>query len=147
MESFRSKAVIKDHSVTENTDRSNLNTAEDLHSALLFTYSLEPGTPAVKLDGHLPEEIKQARRDELMRVQQEIAFRFGDSLVGYELDVIVDQHLEEDLWLGRTYADAPEIDANVLLTGKGIDAGDLIPVEIVGRQEYDLLGQLSADDE
>ena len=112
----------------------------------VFTYSLEPGTAAVKLDGHLPEEIKQARRDELMTVQQEIAFRFGDSLVGYELDVIVDEHVEEDLWLGRTYADAPDIDGNVLLTGKGIDAGDLVPVEIVGRQEYDLLGRLSADD-
>jgi ribosomal protein S12 methylthiotransferase len=40
----------------------------------VFTYSLEPGTPAVKLDGHLPEDVKEARRDELMAMQQEIAF-------------------------------------------------------------------------
>src|SRR5580692_5357005 len=50
----------------------------------VFTYSLEPGTPAVKLDGHLPEEVKEARRDHLMQLQQEIAFEFGDSLVGFE---------------------------------------------------------------
>ncbi|MFM7836368.1 MAG: radical SAM protein, partial [Planctomycetaceae bacterium] len=40
----------------------------------VFTYSLEPGTPAVRLDGHLPEDVKEARRDELMALQQEIAF-------------------------------------------------------------------------
>jgi len=113
----------------------------------VFTYSLELGTAAVKLDGQLPEEIKQARRDELMAVGQEIAFRFGDSLVGYELDVLIDEHLGDDHWLGRTYADAPEIDGNVYVTGKGIDVGDLAPVEIVGRDDYDLVGRLSTDED
>jgi ribosomal protein S12 methylthiotransferase len=111
-----------------------------------FTYSLEPGTPAVKLDGHLPEEVKTARRDELMALQQQIAFNFGDSLVGYELDVLIDEHLEGETWLGRSYADAPEIDGNVIVTGPGIKLGDFIPVEIDARQDYDLVGTFAPED-
>tara|TARA_R110002072_G_scaffold146075_2_gene292825 strand:- start:3571 stop:5049 length:1479 start_codon:yes stop_codon:yes gene_type:complete len=105
-----------------------------------FTYSLEPGTPAVKLEGHLPEEVKEARRDELMAIQQEIAFKFGDSLIGYELDAIIDSQVEEGVYLGRIFADAPEIDGNIYVTGEGINIGDMIPVEIVDRQDYDLIG-------
>ncbi len=61
----------------------------------VFTYSVEPGTPAVKLDGHLPEDVKFARRDELMETQQQQAFEFGDSLIGYELDCLIDEKLED----------------------------------------------------
>ncbi|HVV99671.1 MAG TPA: 30S ribosomal protein S12 methylthiotransferase RimO [Planctomycetaceae bacterium] len=111
-----------------------------------FTYSLEPDTPAVKLEGHLPEDVKEARRDELMRVQQQIAFDFGDSLVGYELDVLIDSPVEEGVWLGRTYADAPEIDGNVIVTGEGLNVGDMVPVVIEARQDYDLLGSHVGDD-
>jgi ribosomal protein S12 methylthiotransferase len=112
-----------------------------------FVYSLEPGTPAVKLDGHLPEDVKEARRDELMSVQQDIAFKFGDSLIGYELDAMIDEQLDDNLWLGRIYADAPEIDGNIYVQGAGIQVGDLLPVEIVERREYDLAGIVHADDE
>jgi ribosomal protein S12 methylthiotransferase len=107
----------------------------------VFTYSPEPGTPAMKLPDHLPEEVKEARRDALMGTQQQIAFAFGDSLVGYEMDVLIDEDLEGGWFAGRTYADAPEIDASVLVAGTGIGVGDLIPVEITGRQEYDLTGE------
>lgn len=106
----------------------------------VFTYSLEPGTPAVKLDGHLPEEVKNSRRDELMELQQEIAFEFGDSLVGYELDVMIDAQIDDDTWTGRSFADAPEIDGAVFVSGSGIAVGDLVPVEIEARQDYDLVG-------
>lgn len=112
-----------------------------------FTYSLEPGTPAVKLDGHLPEEVKVARRDELMELQQEIAFEFTDSLVGYELDVMIDQHLEGDLWLGRCYADAPEIDANVIVNGVDLKVGQKVPVVLDGRQDYDWTGTVWVDED
>jgi ribosomal protein S12 methylthiotransferase len=106
----------------------------------VFTYSLEPGTPAEKLDGHLPEDVKEARRDELMAVQQQIAFDFGDSLVGYELDVLIDEPAEDGLWIGRSYADAPEIDGVVYVRGEGLNPGEFVPVEITGRDEYDLVG-------
>ncbi len=112
----------------------------------VFTYSLEPGTPAVKLEGHLPEDVKNARRDELMSVQQQLAFDFADSLVGYELDCLIDAPIEEGVWSGRIYADAPDIDATVFVEGDGIEAGDLIPVTIVSRHEYDLWATADADE-
>jgi ribosomal protein S12 methylthiotransferase len=110
----------------------------------VFTYSLEPGTPAVKLDGHLPEELKNARRDTLMELQQKIAFEFGDSLVGYELDVLVDAQIDDDTWVGRSFADAPEIDGAIYVKGEGVGVGEIVPVEIEGRQDYDLVGSAMA---
>ena len=113
----------------------------------VFPYSLEPGTPATKLDGHLPDEIKTRRRDELMELQQEIAFEFGDSLVGYELDCLIDSQLDDGTYVGRIFADAPEIDGNVFITGENIEVGQMVPVEITGRQDYDLLGEAITDEE
>ncbi len=105
-----------------------------------FTYSLEPGTPAVKLDGHLPEEVKAARRDALMEVQQEIARSFGESLVGYELDVLIDHQIDEGVYEGRCFADAPEIDGVVYVQAEHLEPGQLVPVEITEARDYDLAG-------
>lgn len=127
----------------------------------VFTYSLEPGTPAAKLDGHLPEAVKQARREELMALQQEIAFRFSDSLVGYELDVLIDEEVEDGLWVGRAYCDAPDIDGVVYLraaehlyqqgqpekSSRQLAPGQIVPVEILARQDYDLVGEAVGFDE
>lgn len=108
----------------------------------VFPYSLEPGTPAVKLDGHLPEDVKQARVDELMALQQDIAFAFGDTLVEYELDVLIDAELEDGLYAGRIYADAPEIDGTVFVQAEEekLPLGEFVPVEILERRGYDLIG-------
>lgn len=106
----------------------------------VFTYSREPGTPAVKLDGHLPEDVKEARRDELMKLQQAIAFDHAESLIGYELDILIDDQVDENVFLGRSFADAPEIDANVFVSGEGLEIGSMVPVEIVRREDYDLIG-------
>ena len=112
-----------------------------------FLYSLEPDTPAVKLDGHLPEDVKEARRDELMAAQQQIAYDHGDSLIGSELDVLIDSQVDDQFWLGRTYADAPEIDGNVYVSGEGINVGDFVPVEMIERRDYDLVGVHEPDDD
>jgi ribosomal protein S12 methylthiotransferase len=112
----------------------------------VFPYSLEPGTPAVKLDGHLPEEVKLARQDELMALQQQVAFEFGDSLVGYELDVLIDEQVEDSVWSGRSYADAPEIDGTVFVLGEGLEVGQFVPVTITERQDYDLVGTYGEDE-
>ena len=58
-----------------------------------FAYSHEPGTPAAELDGQLPEQVKQARRDRLMEVQQPIAFAWSRSQVGRRLDVLIDRDI------------------------------------------------------
>lgn len=106
----------------------------------VFTYSVEPGTPATKLDGHLPEDVKAARRDELMELQQKIAFEHAESMVGFELDVLIDDQVDENVYLGRSFADAPEIDANVFVSGENLEIGSMVPVEIVRREDYDLIG-------
>lgn len=112
----------------------------------VFPYSLEPDTPAAKLDGHLPEEVKNARRDEMMALQQQIAFDYGDTLVGNEIDVLIDDQVEEGLWRGRGYMDAPEIDGEVFVSGEDLQPGMFVPVEIVERRDYDLVGIVTSDE-
>ena len=119
----------------------------------VFTYSLEPDTPAARLDGHLPEEEKTARRDELMLAQQAIAHDHARRQVGRILDVIVDRPSgeREDVWIGRTKCDAPDIDCVVYVTAPGTSAarpltGRIVPVEIVASIGYDLAGILASGD-
>jgi ribosomal protein S12 methylthiotransferase len=106
-----------------------------------FAYCDEPGTPAVELDGHLPERVKQARRDRLMAVQQEIAFAWNASQVGRRLDVMIDRCIsaEENAYVGRSYADAPEVDGQVYVTGEGLVPGQIVACEVVAAENYDLI--------
>lgn len=110
----------------------------------VFTYSPEPGTPAMNLDEHLSEEVMNARRDKLMEVQQAISYAWNQKQVGRTVDVILDQPVpnEKNVWVGRSWADAPDVDGLVFVTGdqKKLHAGDIVPVEIVAVQEYDLIG-------
>jgi ribosomal protein S12 methylthiotransferase len=78
-----------------------------------------------------------------MADQQNIAFAWGDAMVGYELDCLIDAEVEPGVWSGRTYADAPEIDGTVFVEGAGVEVGQLVAVEITGRDEYDLLAEAS----
>jgi ribosomal protein S12 methylthiotransferase len=106
----------------------------------VFPYSFEPGTPATRLDGHLPEEVKQERRDRLMEAQQEVAFGWTREQVGKELEVIVDGPDPEmpNHVLARSHADAPDIDGVVRVKGKGLQAGDLVRVKVTAADGYDL---------
>ncbi|MGH7225352.1 MAG: MiaB/RimO family radical SAM methylthiotransferase, partial [Gemmataceae bacterium] len=106
----------------------------------VFPYSLEPGTPAAKLPDHLPEEVKQERRDHLMEMQQDIAFAWTRQQVGKELEVIVDGPDPEvpGHFLARGHADAPDIDCVVRLKGKGLRVGDLVRARVTGADGYDL---------
>lgn len=109
----------------------------------VFPYSYEPGTPAVKLDDHLAEEIKTDRRDRLMRVQQEIALGWSQAQVGRTMDVIIDGADPEmpSQMLARGHADAPDIDCVVRVKGKNLRAGDIVPVKISAADDYDLIGR------
>jgi ribosomal protein S12 methylthiotransferase len=106
----------------------------------VFPYSFEPGTPATRLDDHLPEEVKQERRDRLMAIQQEVAFRWSHEQIGRELDVLIDGPDPEvpNHALGRSYADAPDIDGLVRVKGKRLQTGDIVRVKITGADGYDL---------
>jgi ribosomal protein S12 methylthiotransferase len=108
----------------------------------VFTYSFEPDTPAARLPDHVDEAVKEARRGELMQVQQEIALRFNESRVGQSYDVLIDRAVpnEKDAWIGRTYADAPDVDTVVYVTGRGLRPGRIVNSEIVAAHGYDLIG-------
>ena len=107
----------------------------------VFTYSLEPDTPAARLPNHLPEDIKEARREELMRIQQQVAFEWAESQVGRTETILIDQAVEgeETAWIGRSVADAPDVDCVVFVTGQGLKPGDMVECEIVARSDYDLV--------
>ncbi len=106
----------------------------------VFPYSVEPGTPAVKLDEHLAEDVKLQRQEALMTAQQQLAFDWGQSMVDYELDCIIDSPTDDpNVWIGRTYADAPEIDGVVYIQAENLEVGQMIPVTIVESREYDLV--------
>jgi ribosomal protein S12 methylthiotransferase len=112
----------------------------------VFTYSFEPGTPSARLDGHLPETVKQERRDRLMEVQQQAAFAWGRDQVGKEIEVLIDGPDPEvpNHALARSSADAPDIDGLVRVKGKGMHAGDLVRVKITAADGYDLIARAIA---
>lgn len=110
----------------------------------VFTYSLEPGTPAARLDGHLSEEVKKERQDTLMAAQQEVAFAWNQQQTGKEMETIIDSADPEipGQFLGRTFADAPDIDCTIRVKGKGVRPGDIVRVKITGSDGYDLAGRV-----
>jgi ribosomal protein S12 methylthiotransferase len=77
-----------------------------------------------------------------MAAQQEIAFRWNASQVGRRLDVIIDRRVpgEPNAYIGRSYADAPEIDGQVYVTGEKLSSGQIVACEIVATEGYDLIG-------
>ncbi|REJ69034.1 MAG: 30S ribosomal protein S12 methylthiotransferase RimO [Planctomycetota bacterium] len=113
----------------------------------VFTYSYEPDTPAAKLPDQLPEDLKEARRGELMEAQQEVAFRWNAEQVGRRFEVLVDvpASLEDHAWVGRSYADAPDVDSLVYVTGENLAAGDFVSAEIVASRDYDLVAVAVGD--
>jgi ribosomal protein S12 methylthiotransferase len=113
----------------------------------VFTYSLEPDTPAAKLPDHVPEEVMNDRRDQLMEVQQEVAFEWNEAQVGRQFDVLIDAAVPDqpDAWIGRSYADAPDVDGVVYVTGENLAVGSMVPCEVVARTDYDLAAAAIGD--
>ena len=109
----------------------------------VFPYSFEPGTPATRLDGHLPDETKLERQKELMEAQQHVAFEWSRAQVGRNIDVLIDGPDPEvpNHFLGRGHADAPDIDGLVRVKGKGLHPGDLVSVKVTAADGYDLAGR------
>jgi ribosomal protein S12 methylthiotransferase len=109
----------------------------------VFTYSHEEGTPAVKLDGHLPEEVKIERRDRLMATQQQIAFELAAAKIGQTISVIIDEvdPEEPNSWIARTKGDSPEIDTVTFVTGVGLEPGQFVGARIIDTIEYDLVAE------
>ena len=107
----------------------------------VFNYSLEPDTPAARLDNPIPFEIMEQRREELMQVQQQISFEWNQQQQGRQMEVILDAPIPEqpDAWVGRSQADAPDVDGLVYVTGENLQEGQIVNCEIVAAREYDLI--------
>lgn len=109
-----------------------------------FTYSPEEGTPASGMDGQVEEEIKLRRQQEMMELQQEIAFEAAENMKGRELTVMIEGKLaEEDVYVARTYKDAPSVDGYLFVdTDWSLMSGDFVRVRVTGANEYDLIGEI-----
>ena len=116
-----------------------------------FKYSYEIGTPSATQPNHVPDEVKQARWEALMELQQGISLAKNQALVGKTIDILVEGHgIGEDedgastgdaLSLGRSYRDAPEIDGYVIVEGE-LPVGEIVPVRVTGATTYDLFASV-----
>ncbi len=110
----------------------------------VFTFSPEEGTAAEAMDGQVSEEIKSARRDAVMEIQQEIAFEKALEKKGKELSCMVIGRLPEDnVLVCRSYMDAPDVDGYVFVD-TDIDpvSGTMVDVRVTGARGYDLTGEI-----
>ena len=110
----------------------------------VFTYSPEEDTPAASFPDQVPEEQKQAWRDEIMELQQEISEENCASMKGKILEVMVEGQVSgENAYVARTYRDAPGVDGYLFIqTPEVLMSGSFVPVRVTGALEYDLIGEL-----
>ncbi len=108
----------------------------------VFTYSIEPGTPAVSLPNQVDDAVKEERRGRLMEVQQRVAFEWNEQQIGSTQEIILDIPVDgqPNVFVGRTLADAPDVDGIVYVTGdESHAAGQIVPCEMVASEGYDLI--------
>lgn len=110
----------------------------------VFTYSAEEGTKAAGMKEQIPESLKEERRDEIMSLQQEIAYEHARNMAGRELDAIIEGRLvDDDVYAARTYMDAPGVDGMLFINSeREMMSGDIVRVRITGANDYDLIGEL-----
>lgn len=110
----------------------------------VFAYSAEEDTPAAGFADQVPEELKEKRRDEVMELQQEIAFEKSNAMVGRVLDVMIEGKVaDEPAYVARTYMDAPGVDGYLFVnSGELFMSGDFVRVRVTGAAEYDLIGEV-----
>ena len=115
----------------------------------VFPYSQEEGTPAAAMEDQVPEEVRIKRRDEIMALQQEISADLSAARIGQKMPVLIEGYLyNENVYIGRTYMDAPKVDGNVFVSAQEeLISGDIVPVRITGANEYDLMGDVYYADE
>jgi ribosomal protein S12 methylthiotransferase len=107
----------------------------------VFPYSHEEGTYASKkFEDDVPVEVKQARADEIMEIQQQISADLNQQKTGQTFKVIIDRE-EGESYVGRTEYDSPEVDGEVIVSSKKkLQRGDFVTVKITGAEDYDLYG-------
>ena len=105
----------------------------------VFTYSEEEGTSAADLDDNIPQEVKNDRKNQIIELQHDISLARNESFIGKNIRVLVDQ-TENNIGVGRTEYDSPEIDNIVQIEGK-VSRGQFVNVNVNGANEYELIGK------
>ena len=131
---------------TEEDHQETMNFIDEIKFDRLgvFPYSAEEDTLAAEMEEQIPQELKEARRDEIMELQQEIAFAHCEEMTGIELEVLIEGKVaDENVYIGRTYMDAPDVDGYIFVnTGEALMSGDIVMVQVTGAHEYDLIGDM-----
>ncbi len=116
-----------------------------LDHAGVFVYSREDGTTAYDLGGGPPADVAQERAARLMEIQAGISARRLASLVGREIDVLVEQKSRKGVWLGRSERDAPGVDGTVTLLARRARPGEIVRARVTGTSTHDMVARV--DDE
>ena len=113
----------------------------------VFTYSKEENTAAARMKGQVTKKVKVKRQKELMKLQQQISKQRGEEKVGRTIRVIIEGKLpEDDIFIGRSYMDAPNVDGFVFVHSKdSYLSGEFVDVKITQAKEYDLVGEAISD--
>ncbi|MCR5000111.1 MAG: 30S ribosomal protein S12 methylthiotransferase RimO [Lachnospiraceae bacterium] len=111
-----------------------------------FTYSPEDGTPAAGFPDQIDEVIKDMWYNDVMSAQQEISYTKNESFIDQSLTVMIEGQISgEDVYVGRTYRDAPNVDGYVFVhSDRSLMSGDYVRVHITGAKDYDLIGDLES---
>ena len=109
----------------------------------VFPYSQEEGTPAHDFPDQIPEEVKQARYDTLMQIQQAVSAEWMAKKVGTIIDVMIETYDESNLcYVGRSYADTPDVDGRVYVySAQELHAGNIGKMRVLEADEYDVTGE------
>ncbi len=110
----------------------------------VFSYSREENTPAAVMPDQIPDETKEKWRDELMQLQQEVSADLAQRRIGTQTVAMIEgKAVDEDVYVARTRADAPEVDGYLFLkTDEVLYSGDFVRARITQAGEYDLIGEL-----
>ena len=113
----------------------------------VFTYSPEEDTPAAEFLEQVPEEVKEQRRDEIMAEQQKIAFEVAEDMLYHKIEVLIEGKIpEENVFIGRTYRDAPNVDGYIFVhASHELMSGEFVTVQVTDAKEYDLIGEVVWD--
>ncbi|HEX3030323.1 MAG TPA: 30S ribosomal protein S12 methylthiotransferase RimO [Clostridia bacterium] len=111
----------------------------------VFTYSKEEDTPAAKMKNQIKSKDKQERHNRIMSLQRDIAIESSAARIGKVYRTLVEGISDDGIfYYGRTYAEAPEIDAEVYFTSpEPLEHGDMINIKVLNTQEYDLIGEVT----
>ena len=109
----------------------------------IFNYSHEENTHAFNLVDDVPAELKKERAEEIMAIQQNISAKHNESKLGKNFKVLIDRK-EGNYFIGRTEADSPEVDNEVLIEAENtyLRTGDFTTVKVIRTEEFDLFAEV-----